>query len=75
MKPNLIATEWNYGLWAMFSSYDKEQAKQSYDKGYRYCERKKFTSDVTYLKNKPRRFFKNTRVMSLNVDGSLGDFK
>lgn len=74
-KPDLIMVEWNFGLWAMFSGYDREQARQSYEKGYRYCERRKFTPDVTYLKVKPRRFFKNTRVMSVNVDGTLGEFK
>lgn len=74
-KPELISVEWNFGLWAMFTAYDKLQAKESFDKGYRYCERRKYSPDVCYLKNKPRKFARNTRVYSLSATGELGDFK
>lgn len=75
MKAELVMSEWNYGLWAMFSSYDKAIAKESYEKGYRYCEIQRYSDDVTYLKNKPKVLFKNTKVMRLASDGNLVESK
>lgn len=75
MKAELVMSEWNYGLWAMFNVYDKSIAKESYEKGYRYIELQRYTDDVTYLKNKPTVLFKNTKVMDLSHDGSFKDFK
>ena len=71
MTAQLIQTEWNYGMWAMFDQYDREVAKESYKKGYRFCELNKDSSDVCYLKAKPSTFFRNTKVMRLQPTGEL----
>lgn len=73
MKPELISTEWNLGLWAWFTAYDKEVAKESYKKGYRYIEERRFTDDVCYLKYNPTSIARNTRIRAIAADGSIKD--
>jgi len=71
MNHQLISSEWNYGHWAMFATYDRDLVADAYQKGYRYAEVRQDYADITFLRFKPKALARNTKVVEFGKNGNF----